>query len=78
MIDKCQSVLNEKVIVTYSSTQDVIIVQTRNSEKQKVFSGFNGLNDRYNEFESCFSDQTDYDDAITHFTPQLGNFILNN
>lgn len=68
MINRLESVSNNKVTVVYSYFQNGVVVNTIDNSQQRIFGGYPDLLDRYRELAENFSDMIDFDDCCEHFT----------
>lgn len=71
MIIRIRGIENKKVAVAYSMPPEVVIVTEKGTHNQQIFSGFDGLKDAFEAFESAFSDQVDFRTACSFFRPEV-------
>lgn len=77
MIDKLQTLNNNNIMVSYSFTQQAVMVIDSKNNKSRVFGGWPELRDLYSSYWNSFNEQSDFDSAVEYFTPTIGNLTIN-
>lgn len=79
MITEVHTVRNDKVQVCYMLQDDVVLVTTFIDsfviEKQKYFSGVDGLKEMFETFIQSFSEEIDFETAVAFFKPNTPTII---
>ena len=77
MITKMRAISNSKITVTYIITQEGIIISNTSNGDNRIFGGWDGLRELYDGFTLSFSEETNFDDAIKFFPPNIGQTVIN-
>jgi hypothetical protein len=82
MIQEIHTIVNNHVQVAYASPEEVVIVAvlnpiTKNIERQRMFSGFDGIKEMFHCYRQSFSEDIDFETTINFFKPNIQSTNVN-
>lgn len=73
-ISKLQGVTNNQISVMLAIPAEVVCITTTDNKKQRMFCGY-PLKEIFDEYCSLFDDDSNYEDAVKFFAPNITSFI---
>lgn len=68
MINRHETVTNNKITISYSFWQKGVIVQTLEYSQSRIFGGYPEILERYRELADNFNEEIDFETACNWFT----------